>query len=103
MPPNKLLRPAASAGAAAAAGRWLGALPGVKQLRALAGGGRARPRQRFYPQCQRCSIRQAAAMRNDRRVLVLHLAAPRLRSESLAGASLSRARVCPSFCVCAGC
>jgi hypothetical protein len=41
--------------------------------------------QRFYPQCQRCSIRQAVAMRRGRRTLVLHMHVPRHRLEHLAG------------------
>jgi hypothetical protein len=52
-------------------------------------GGRGRgrgPLQRFYPQCQRCSIKQAGAVRNGKRVLVLHLTWPRRgRGEQLAG------------------
>lgn len=44
------------------------------------------PLQRFYPQCQRCSIKQAGAVRNGKRVLVLHLTWPRRgRGEQLAG------------------
>jgi hypothetical protein len=56
------------------------------QVRLLAGASSGRTRQRFYPQCQRCSIKQATALRNNARVLVLHLATPRYRSEQLAGA-----------------
>jgi hypothetical protein len=33
-----------------------------------------RIRQRFYAQCQRCSVRQAVAVRTGKRTLVLHLA-----------------------------
>lgn len=29
-------------------------------------------KQRFYAQCQRCSLKQSGAMRSDRRVLVMH-------------------------------
>lgn len=58
------------------------------QVRELIGlsGRTGKPLQRFYPQCQRCSIKQATAMRSGKRVLVLHLHAPRYRSEHLAGA-----------------
>jgi hypothetical protein len=56
------------------------------QVRRIVGAAPPRPRQRFFPQCQRCSIRQATALRNNARVLVLHLQAPHYRSEHLAGA-----------------
>jgi hypothetical protein len=57
------------------------------QVRELIGlsGRTGKPLQRFYPQCQRCSIKQATAMRSGKRVLVLHLHAPRYRSEHMAG------------------
>lgn len=52
----------------------------------MAGGRKRGPLQRFYPQCQRCSIKQATAVRNGKRVLVLHLHWPRLnRGDTLAG------------------
>jgi hypothetical protein len=59
----------------------------VAQVRELIGlsGRTGKPLQRFYPQCQRCSIKQATAMRSGKRVLVLHLHAPRYRSEHMAG------------------
>jgi hypothetical protein len=56
----------------------------VRELIGLAGR-TGKPLQRFYPQCQRCSIKQATAMRSGKRVLVLHLHAPRYRSEHMAG------------------
>lgn len=58
----------------------------VRELIGLAGR-TGKPLQRFYPQCQKCSIKQATAMRNGKRVLVLHLHAPRYRSEHLSGMS----------------
>ena len=61
------------------------------QVAEVLGGGRGRrgPIQRFYPQCQRCSIKQATAVRNGKRVLVLHLHWPRRgRGEHLAGEQL---------------
>lgn len=52
----------------------------------MVGGRKRGPLQRFYPQCQRCSIKQATAVRNGKRVLVLHLHWPRLnRGDTLAG------------------
>ncbi|KAF8065826.1 haloacid dehalogenase-like protein [Scenedesmus sp. PABB004] len=83
MPPNKLV---GGRNKADKLGGLLGDLPGVGKVRELIGlAGRGRPLQRFYPQCQRCSIKQATALRTGRRVLVLHLHAPRHRSEHLAG------------------
>jgi hypothetical protein len=58
------------------------------QVAEVLGGGRGKrgPAQRFYPQCQRCSIKQASAVRNSKRVLVLHLHWPRRgRGEHLSG------------------
>lgn len=60
------------------------------QVAEVLGGGRGKrgPAQRFYPQCQRCSIKQASAVRNGKRVLVLHLHWPRRgRGEHLSGES----------------
>lgn len=58
----------------------------VAEVVGAGGRGRRGPLQRFYPQCQRCSIKQAGAVRNGKRVLVLHLTWPRRgRGEQLAG------------------
>jgi hypothetical protein len=55
------------------------------QVRGLTGATAARPAQRFFAQCQRCSLRQATALRHNKRVLVLHMRLPRQRSNTLAG------------------
>ncbi|GBF88397.1 hypothetical protein Rsub_01109 [Raphidocelis subcapitata] len=80
MPPNKLVLRGDGQLAA-----WINGLPIVRQVRALTGAKVPRVRQRFYPQCQRCSIKQATALRNGVRVLVVHLSAPRYRAEHLTG------------------
>eukprot|EP00879_Flechtneria_rotunda_P002455 GHRR01002652.1.p1 GENE.GHRR01002652.1~~GHRR01002652.1.p1 ORF type:complete len:486 (+),score=185.20 GHRR01002652.1:512-1969(+) len=81
MPPNKLVSSKESLTA------MLDELPVVSTVRGLMGVAGRGPKsvQRFYPQCQKCSMKQATALRNGRRVLVLHLHAPRYRSEHLAG------------------
>jgi len=85
MPPNKLAYQQPGGQLIA----WLNELPVVKQVRGLAGmvgshKGR-RVVQRFYPQCQRCSIKQATALRHSKRVLVMHMFIPKHRIEHLAG------------------
>ncbi|GBF99262.1 hypothetical protein Rsub_11787 [Raphidocelis subcapitata] len=85
MPPNKLVLQRRGPGLGLDLGLWLQELPLVKQVRALAGHAPPRIRQRFYPQCQRCSYKQASALRHGRRVLVLHVRLPRQRVEHLAG------------------
>jgi hypothetical protein len=53
---------------------------------ALGAKGKRGPLQRFFPECQPCSIKQATAVRTGKRVLVLHLHWPRRgRGEQLAG------------------
>ncbi|CAG9464302.1 unnamed protein product [Pedinophyceae sp. YPF-701] len=44
----------------------------------------APPKQRYYPQCESCSQKQSAAMRNWKKVLVFHFGGP--RSQYFAGA-----------------
>eukprot|EP00878_Enallax_costatus_P006778 GHUV01007105.1.p1 GENE.GHUV01007105.1~~GHUV01007105.1.p1 ORF type:complete len:356 (+),score=121.12 GHUV01007105.1:733-1800(+) len=82
MPPNKIVL-----GEKANINKILQEIPGIQKVRDMLGlaGRDGRPLQRFYPQCQKCSIKQATAMRNGKRVLVLHLRAPRYRSEHLSG------------------
>jgi hypothetical protein len=62
-----------------------------------AAGRRAPPRQRFFPQCQRCSLKQAAALRLGRRALVLHMRLPRHRVEHLAGVFAALRRNVPAY------
>ncbi|WIA17091.1 hypothetical protein OEZ85_013990 [Tetradesmus obliquus] len=85
MPPNKMMPISKAAKDKLPAA--VDNLPGISKVRELIGlsGRTGKPLQRFYPQCQRCSIKQATAMRSGKRVLVLHLHAPRYRSEHLAG------------------
>lgn len=86
MPPSKMLQASKDP-----LGKWVRDLPVIGKVAEVVGGaggrGRGRgPLQRFYPQCQRCSIKQAGAVRNGKRVLVLHLTWPRRgRGEQLAG------------------
>ncbi|KIZ03940.1 hypothetical protein MNEG_4020 [Monoraphidium neglectum] len=81
MPPNKLVFTRGASQLAA----WFNDLPGIRQVRGLTGATAARPAQRFFAQCQRCSLRQATALRHNKRVLVLHMRLPRQRSNTLAG------------------
>jgi len=93
MPPNKLIRGSGQLTA------WFNNLPVVKQVRLLAGAAGGRTRQRFYPQCQRCSIKQANALRNNTRILMLHLHLPRYRSEHLAGGWMGAGAVWSVWCL----
>ncbi|KAI8468344.1 MAG: hypothetical protein J3K34DRAFT_523049 [Monoraphidium minutum] len=82
MPPNKLVF---SQGASGQLGAWLGDLPVIRQVRALTGATKGAVRQRYFPQCQSCSIKQATTLRHGKRVLVVHVHIPRHRSDRLTG------------------
>eukprot|EP00877_Chromochloris_zofingiensis_P002503 jgi/Chrzof1/12253/Cz06g27090.t1 len=80
MPPNKVVYGKGEDRLAA----WLAEQPVIGKVRGVLGMS-AISRQRFYPQCQRCSIKQSAAIKHGKRVLVLHLHSPKYRTEHLAG------------------
>ena len=71
MPPNKLVKDA-QAQAKSLARRALLRLPWARRAADALGMPALPPRQRYYPQCGRCSQLQAAAIRTGRMRLVFH-------------------------------
>jgi hypothetical protein len=68
------LRAATGGGGGGAGGAARRGWGGMGAAASSAAAAPLRLRQRFYAQCQRCSVRQAVAVRTGRRTLVLHLA-----------------------------